>query len=307
MVRLRGLWPLLLWLPCTALAQGGPLARSTVVPAGTGLTFALEKQVHSGVAVRGDLVPMTLVSDVRAGDVVLLPAGTSGWARVMHAQTVGEKGRSGELLLVPQSLEWQGRRVRIKGEPIAVKGGDTQTIYRGPITDPYGFSVVRSGFDAVVETGSQAQAELADDLDLGRDLGAVVAPPRLSHPPMPAGLSAPPAGKAQIVFFHAKEPRRALRGFMLRNGPGKGSAVGELGRGNWFVLTVDPGTREFTAMIEREDSMFLDLEAGETYYVKAVVGIGDLQGRPDLIPADRRTFESALPSLRRVQTGNTVR
>ena len=41
----------------------------------------------------------------------------------------------------------------------------------------------------------------------------------------------------------------------------------------------------------------IGLTVGETYYVRAVVGIGKWVGHPDLIPSTREEFEAAAPGL----------
>jgi hypothetical protein len=271
-----------------AEAREAPAPRTTVLPAGTAVVVGLARDLVSGEAQRGDLVPIVLARAVQADGVTLLPAGTPGVAEVVHAEPIGDWVRGGELMVAARYLETDGRRIPIRGAPLAAKG--RETFRTGP------GSMIWTGWEAILRRGAATEAELTADFDLGRDLGVQAAPPRRIRR-LPDALVQPPPGKAQIVFFHPKTEHKAWRGFKLRSGPGKGEPIGELPRGVAFVLKTDPGRREFTGTTDFQESLILDLEPGETYYVRAVVGIGKWTGHPDLMPSTREEFEAAEPGL----------
>jgi hypothetical protein len=49
---------------------------------------------------------------------------------------------------------------------------------------------------------------------------------------------------------------------------------------------------------EAKDVLTIEVEAGETYYVKGTIGAGILAGRPNLSPSDAATFEGLKAKLK---------
>jgi hypothetical protein len=56
--------------------------------------------------------------------------------------------------------------------------------------------------------------------------------------------------------------------------------------GGYIALVAEPRETEFSARTEATTSITLDLEPGETYYLKGGVGVGFLIGRPQLTLVD---------------------
>lgn len=90
-----------------------------------------------------------------------------------------------------------------------------------------------------------------------------------------------------------------MTGFKIRLGPEKGRELGTSINGEWFTVTLDPGRYEFTGTQERRDSLFVDLEAGETYFVQAKVLTGLWAGHPNLFPAERAVFAANVDKMKR--------
>ncbi len=97
----------------------------------------------------------------------------------------------------------------------------------------------------------------------------------------------PPAGKGQIVFF-----RSSMVGMILACTVHEGDAtVSRLANGKYFVHVFDPGVHTFVVASEAKDVLRMEVEAGETYYVKCSINMGLIAGRPNLSPSDKDTFD----------------
>lgn len=126
--------------------------------------------------------------------------------------------------------------------------------------------------------------------DVAPEAVAAPAPPA---PPAAAAASAnaliapAPADKGQIVFYRESKLMGAAIGFKVREGD---TELGKLRSGKYFVALVEPGRHEYNMQGEVKDVLPLEVEAGETYYVKASISMGILAGRPNLAPSDEASF-----------------
>jgi len=98
----------------------------------------------------------------------------------------------------------------------------------------------------------------------------------------------PPPGKSQVVFFRTGAYAGAAVWYNVRE---NGVVLGKLGNQAWFPVTLDPGVHTFTAATENRTSLRLELEPGETQYVRGTVQMGFLMGEPKLAPGDKAMFE----------------
>jgi hypothetical protein len=121
-------------------------------------------------------------------------------------------------------------------------------------------------------------------------------PAEAAKPPEPAKgsvetsgrISAPPAGKGQVVFFRPGNMMGMALSFSVHEGD---TGIGKLGNGSYFVYVTDPGPHLFTIQSEATDRLTLEVDVGETYYVKQTIGVGIVAGRPHLAPAEQGDFE----------------
>jgi hypothetical protein len=137
------------------------------------------------------------------------------------------------------------------------------------------------------------------------DTAAAVAPaqaaPASSAPPAPSNdtvapaIGAPPAGKGQIVFFRQSAFTGMAVWFRVRE---NGSELGKLSNGVYFVQTAEPGPHTFTAETENKNILRLEVDPGETYYVRGSLTMGLLVGEANIAPSDQATFEKALKHMR---------
>lgn len=111
-------------------------------------------------------------------------------------------------------------------------------------------------------------------------------------------IGAPPAGQGQVVFFRPSKFVGGGVGFKVREAT---TELGKLRNGSYIVAIVEPGTHQYNVHGEAKDVLTLEVEAGETYYVKFSVGMGIVAGRPNLSPSDQATFDGMARKLKRVQ------
>lgn len=100
-------------------------------------------------------------------------------------------------------------------------------------------------------------------------------------------LGAPPTGQGQIVFYR---PPRFVGGglsYSVREGD---TGIGRLGSGRYFIHNTTPGIHEYNISGETSDTLRLEIEEGEVYYILQNVNVGALTGRPTLTPSNQEHF-----------------
>lgn len=109
-------------------------------------------------------------------------------------------------------------------------------------------------------------------------------------------IPAPPEGKGQIVFYRA-----GGMGFALGCGVNEnGERLSALGAGKYFILPADPGSHSYTVKSEATDLLTLEVEPGETYYVKCKIKMGIMVGRPNIAPSTQEEFDKDSHKLKYV-------
>lgn len=155
-----------------------------------------------------------------------------------------------------------------------------------------------SGFAHAQETAS-APTEQATSAEAAVTASpAEAAPTEATAPtppaaPLPAGISAPPEGKGQVVFFRPSRFVGAALSFTVREND---AALGRLPNARYFVHVAEPGIHEYE--IGRNDTMRMEIEPGETYYAIQSTQMGIVAGRAVLSPSDQAAFEAAAPRMR---------
>ncbi len=99
-----------------------------------------------------------------------------------------------------------------------------------------------------------------------------------------------------MIVFYRKWAYPALAlGYTVREGR---DAIGELDPGTFFFVVVDPGLHSYYVRGEHRDTMQIEVEAGETYYVRFELDTGWLLYQPTLTPSEQRLFDQASPHLK---------
>jgi hypothetical protein len=117
--------------------------------------------------------------------------------------------------------------------------------------------------------------------------------------PVPEVLPAPPPGQGQIVFWRPGSLAGATLGCGVNIGTERISA---LGRGKYFLLNLEPGAYEFNAKSEAKDTLNLEVEQGEVYFVKCTIRMGIMVGRPNLAPSNLGEFAAKKGDLKYVDS-----
>lgn len=108
-------------------------------------------------------------------------------------------------------------------------------------------------------------------------------------------VEAPPAGQGQVVFFRPGSMMGMALGCNVRE---NGKLIGGLGNGKYFIQAFQPGKHVFTTHSETTDTLNMEIESGETYYVKCGIGMGVVAGRPNIAPSDKATFDEKSAKLK---------
>jgi hypothetical protein len=149
---------------------------------------------------------------------------------------------------------------------------------------------------AAVAPQAVAPAAAASTAQIAPTTAAASSTTNASSAAVPAGkVSTPPEGKGQIVFFREKKFVGAAVNFKVREGE---KELGKLSFGSYFVATVDPGKHDYTVHSEAKDTLHMEVEAGETYYVIGSISMGFLVGRPNLAPSDKTEFDHVADGLK---------
>jgi hypothetical protein len=122
---------------------------------------------------------------------------------------------------------------------------------------------------------------------------AAAAAPAAPAVVLPEGISAPPEGKGQVVFFRPSRFVGAALSFTVREGE---QDLGRLPNARYFVHVAEPGIHEYE--IGRNDTMRMEIEPGETYYAMQNTQMGIVAGRAVLSPSDQAAFVEAQPRMR---------
>lgn len=117
--------------------------------------------------------------------------------------------------------------------------------------------------------------------------------------PPPATLPAPPEGQGQVIFWRPGSFVGSAMGCGVNEGTERISA---LGNGKYFIVPMAPGTHEFNARSEARDNLTLEVEPGETYYVRCTIRMGVFVGRPNLAPSSEEEFGTRRDGLKYVDS-----
>jgi len=137
----------------------------------------------------------------------------------------------------------------------------------------------------------------ADDSASGSAASKAVdasAPPAADQPTSATAIPPPPAGKGQVIFYRPWNYFGAADWIKIRE---NGAELGKMYGGHYFIQVTDPGVHKYTVAMETTDTLKLQVDPGETYYVAAQVHMGVVLYRFNLAPVDEATFDKALKHL----------
>ncbi|CAN5550071.1 hypothetical protein BH10PSE14_BH10PSE14_24950 [soil metagenome] len=107
-----------------------------------------------------------------------------------------------------------------------------------------------------------------------------------------------PADKGQIVFYRPGG-MGTMVGCMVREGEGaEETHISKLTGNRYFTILATPGVHKYWVKSEATDRLNLEIEQGETYFVKCKISMGFMVGRPNLSPSDQAEFEKYAKKLK---------
>ncbi|WP_443750767.1 hypothetical protein [Asticcacaulis solisilvae] len=152
---------------------------------------------------------------------------------------------------------------------------------------------------ALTALGAHAQTAPADGAQASSSAAALAAAASSSSaaaasPVAPAAaklndVPPPPAGKGQIVFFRPEKYVGWALSFSVHEGD---KGVIKLTNGSYGVLVADPGVHEYSMSWETKDTLRLEVEEGETYYVVQSIAMGIIGARPNITPSTEDAFQA---------------
>lgn len=107
-------------------------------------------------------------------------------------------------------------------------------------------------------------------------------------------LASPAAGQGLVVFYRPGSLMGAALGCTVHEGQAE---VARLGSGKFYAVSAAPGAHQYSTKAETTDRINLEVEAGETYFVRCKLGFGVMAGRPNLSPSDRAEFAAKAKGL----------
>jgi hypothetical protein len=142
---------------------------------------------------------------------------------------------------------------------------------------------------------SSTAALLALALLAAAPAAPVLAAPKVD-PAVAAAAAVPPVpeGKGQVVFFR----RSSLMGMPYWTNIREDEAVhGKLSNGVYFVKTMEPGPHTFNTSVLGKDSMKIEVDPGETYYVEGKVTMAVIGYTVIMVPSDAATFQKVFKGM----------
>lgn len=118
----------------------------------------------------------------------------------------------------------------------------------------------------------------------------VAAPTLLAQESEGYQIPTPPEGMGQIIFYRTGGLSGAALGCAVFDS-GEEEKLSSLGAGRYFVLHSEPGARDFSVKsLETKDAITLEVEEGETQFVRCKIKAGFLSGRANISPSSEKEF-----------------
>lgn len=105
-----------------------------------------------------------------------------------------------------------------------------------------------------------------------------------------------PADKGQIVFYRTGGQGFALGCQVTEND----ERISALGAGKYFIHNPTPGKHTYVVSSEAKDVLTMEIEPGETYFVRCKIKMGIMMGRPNIGPSDQAEFDGVSHKLKLV-------
>jgi type II secretory pathway pseudopilin PulG len=152
--------------PATQVVPEAAADGSIVLPQGTPVPLLFGAGVNSKTTFVGDKIPLTLGDDLKVGNVVVAPKGSTTFALVTQVDATGPAGGPGDITFRVDSLTVNGTFIKLRG--FATKEGDAKPPNVGtmliPVVGP--FTIFKHGTDAEIKPGAPFTAYVDADTSL---------------------------------------------------------------------------------------------------------------------------------------------
>lgn len=132
---------------------------------GEDVSLQFAQDLTSKTAAEGDPVALTLVDDLKVGNVVVAKAGSKAFGEVSKAEKSGMMGKAGELSIRLEYLKVGDEKIRLRGTK--GKEGDSGTTGAVVLTVLFGpIGLIKHGKNVEIKQGQSLHAYVADDISL---------------------------------------------------------------------------------------------------------------------------------------------
>lgn len=247
---------LLAWPQSPSPQISAPATTPAVLPAGTTVLLRTTRSLDSEHVKAGDAVPLEIVDDVKAGDLLVIAGQTPVTATLTGVHRAGRGLRRGSLALELKAVN------DIVGDPVPVSGGASAKLFRPidsftetTLSADLVFLPFAKGGEAVLPKGAKISAAVAHDFPLDaarlRDRMTV----------LDAEKARARTGKATVRFYLS--PLANAREEHLLFFDGKRAA--RLRAARTLQMQVSPGAHVVQC---NGHEMKFDAQPGQTYYIR---------------------------------------
>ena len=100
--------------------------------------------------------------------------------------------------------------------------------------------------------------------------------------------------KGLVIFYRSKKFSGGAIRFNINHAQG---SLGVLNSGTMVYGYFEPGQRQFWSHVISQDSITIDVKAGNVYFVEGETKMGIYAGRPSFRPVDEATGRAAVSGL----------
>lgn len=145
--------------PPAADAAAEPNRKDTYTLAeGTDVELQFAQDLSSSTSFEDDPVMLTLVKDLKVGDVVVAKAGSKAYGVVTKAQKSGRMGRSGQLDIRLDYLKAGDKQIKLR----QTKEKESEGGVKGALLSPFGR--IKHGKNVEIKEGDPLHAYVAQDI-----------------------------------------------------------------------------------------------------------------------------------------------
>jgi hypothetical protein len=181
--------------PLKPIAAQSPQATpQTVLPANTEVVLSMNEDLTTkgGNIEEGTMFNLTVVSDVKLGDLVVIPKGSRGAGEVTWKTGKGAFGKSGKMDVELRYVEVGGQRIPIEGKYRQEGEGNTVATV-GTVLLAGVFAGFVTGKSAKIPRGRELSARTKVDVPVALPVAAKPAPVEAVPAALPAQASEAPA------------------------------------------------------------------------------------------------------------------